>query len=70
MQIELGAMARPLTEQFASMELTPEQMTELEKLERDAHAITRLYLRDLMPESQMMKSRRKLVKKIERALSA
>lgn len=36
----------------------------------DADAITRLYIRSLLPESQVMAARKKLLKKIHKAIKA
>ena len=70
MQIILGATADPLKDQLATFPMTPDQRAELERLEMDATAISRLYIRDLIPESQAIKARQKLMRKIERLLYA
>ena len=70
MQIELGALADSLKDQLAKIDTTPEQKAEIERLDMDADAISRLYVRDLIPESQATKARQKLMRKIERLLAA
>ena len=69
MQITLGAMADPLKDQLAKIDTTPEQKAEIDRLDMDADAISRLYIRDLIPESQATKARQKLMRKIERLLA-
>jgi len=69
MQIELGALSEPLTDQLGrNIKLTPEQRKEAGIYDKDADAISRLYIRGLIPESQADNARRKLLKKIERLL--
>ncbi len=69
MQITLGAMADSLKDQLAKINTTPDQKAEIERLDMDACAISRLYIRDLIPESQATKARQKLMKKIEQLLA-
>ena len=69
MQITLGALADPLRDQLAKFKLTPDQRAEIERLDMDACAISRLYIRSLIPESQATKARQKLMRKIEQILA-
>jgi len=69
MQIELGALAEPLVDQLErNFKLTQDQRKEAGIYDKDADAISRLYIRSLIPESQADNARRKLLKKIERLL--
>jgi len=65
--IELGALAKPLSEQLSTFNVDKE---ELERLDMDADAISRLYIRDLITESQATKARQKLMKRIHRLVKA
>lgn len=70
MQIILGALADPLMDQLAEINTTPKQKAEIEMLDKDADAISRLYIRGLIPESQATKAREKLMRRIKQMLSA
>lgn len=68
MQIILGAMANPLKDQLADIDTTPEQQAEIERFDMDSDAISRLYIRGLIPESQATKARQKLMRNIKQML--
>jgi len=70
MQIELGALADSLVEQLSHLKLSAEQQSAISQLDGDADAISRLYLRDLLPESHAITARQKIMKKIEQVLVA
>ena len=63
MQIALGAMAPKLSEQLEGL-LDPK---DIDILDADAAAITRLYIRGYIPETTAHIARKRLVKAIERA---
>ena len=61
-QIAMGAFAPKISVQLADMGFDENQ---LEAIDKDADAITRLYVRGLIPATQRDAARRKLVKSIE-----
>ena len=63
MQIELGALAPSLIEQLAGHV----DAEKLARLDADADAITRLYVRGYLAPSAIEKARKRLVKEISMA---
>lgn len=61
MQIELGALCKPLSEQLKGY--IPDD--KLKVMDADADAITRLLLRGFIPESIAKKARQKLVRAVQ-----
>ncbi len=66
MQIELGALAKPLTEQLAGSGIDHKK---LQVFDLDANAISRLYVRGLITESQATAARKKLLRTIQGAVT-
>jgi len=64
LQITLGLTADSLKEQLGEIDTTPEQDAEIERLDMDADAISRLCVRGMIPESHAEKARQKLIRKI------
>lgn len=69
MQIILGALAESLVDQLAKVSTTPEQIIEIERLDMDANAISRLHIRGLIPGSQATKARKGLMRKLAQILA-
>lgn len=66
--ITFGALAPEIREQLDEAGLRYEEK-DAEHFNRDAEAITRLHLRNLIPNGQAEKARQKLVKKIGEAVA-
>jgi hypothetical protein len=66
MMLVMGAMAPDFAQQFLEGDITvpADKQRDLDALQRDADAITRLVIRGLLPESQGMEARKKLEKRI------
>lgn len=64
--IELGALAKPLTEQLAPYDLDAKVS---DRLERINHSITMLHIHGYIPSSQTEKCRKKLVKSIQQQVT-
>lgn len=64
MDIVLGALAPSLARQLAK------DSAKIQALQRDADAITRLAVRDILTETAAARARSRLVKAIARALDA
>jgi len=63
--IELGALAKPLSEQIPETAMDRRAVAMFQK---DSEAISRLYIRGLIPESQVRAVKMKLIKKMQKAL--
>ncbi len=61
MDIELGAMAPKLSDQLSSLRLDKDKVM---MAENDAGAITRLHLRGILNDSEAMRARKRLFKRI------
>ena len=68
MQITLGALADSIKDQLGKINTTPEQTAQIEALDMDARAISRLYVRGLISDSQKERARKKLLLNLERIL--
>lgn len=66
--IDFGAMAPTLSKQLAKIGLSLSRDT-LKIIQRDADAITRLYMRGLLSDSQTLTARRKLMKMLMATLN-
>ena len=66
--ITFGALAPEIKEQLDEAGLVYDEK-DADHFNRDAEAITRLFLRDLIPNGQAEKARQKLVKKIGEAVA-
>ena len=65
--IRFGALSPSLQEQLAGAGIDPE---ELERFDRDADAITRLVVREILTDTVATAARRTLLKKIQAAVDA
>ena len=63
--IELGAIAKPLSEQIPEAVMDRRDVAMFQK---DSDAISRLYIRGLIPESQARSAKMKLMKKMQKAI--
>lgn len=63
-----GSLSPPLEVQLADFTLSDDQKEMLLGFDSDSKAITRLYVRGLLTESQKLKARKTLTKKIYRML--
>jgi len=63
--IELGAIAKPLSEQISEAVMDRRDVAMFQK---DSDAISRLYIRGLIPESQARSAKMKLMKKMQKAI--
>lgn len=66
--ITFGALAPTIAEQLDEASLQYEEK-DADHFNRDAEAITRLHIRDLIPDGQAEKARQKVVKKIGEAVA-
>lgn len=67
--LHFGAMAPSISEQLEGQGLTAEP-ADLLHWQKDADAITRLTVRQMLPESQAHAARKRLMKKIAKAVKA
>lgn len=66
--IHFGALAPSVSEQLAAQGLTANQK-DLKQWDLDADAITRLYLRDLLTDSQKQAAQKKLFNRIKKSVA-
>lgn len=64
MEVSFGALADPLSKQFAGM-LPPDALRKYDEL---AKAIVRLHVHGLLPDGAVHAARKKLLKKIEKEI--
>ena len=64
MEIELGALARPISEQIKNAGF---ELSGADAFDRDADAITRLYIRGVLTEGEAHKARTRLMKELGKA---
>jgi len=63
--IELGPMCPPLQIQLLSVNLTEKGTEELDRLERDHRAVSRLHVRGIITESAFSAALKKLLRKVQ-----
>jgi len=67
--IKIGALAPPITEQLKELNLPDDKLAQLHPFDLDAKAITRLYVRGIIIDTECDKVGKRLAKKIAEALN-